>query len=63
MDGHALALEAKKRRPAVQVLYTSGYPGDTRAGKLDEGERLLMKPYRREDLAPAVRTILDKPRG
>ena len=65
LDGHALALEANRRQPALQVLYTSGYPRTTilRAGKLDKGARLLMKPYRREDLARAVRGILDAPRG
>ena len=65
LDGHALALEANRRQPALQVLYTSGYPRTTsmRAGKLDEGARLLMKPYRREDLARAVRGILDAPPG
>ncbi|MGH8534900.1 MAG: chemotaxis protein CheB [Gammaproteobacteria bacterium] len=63
LDGHALALEANRRRPALQVLYTSGYPRTTiqRADKLDKGARLLMKPYRREDLARAVRGILDAP--
>ncbi|MFH0342015.1 MAG: chemotaxis protein CheB [Chromatiales bacterium] len=61
LDGHALALEANKRHPALQVLYTSGYPRTTI--KLDEGARLLMKPYRREDLARAVRGILDAPPG
>ncbi|MDQ3583079.1 MAG: PAS domain S-box protein [Pseudomonadota bacterium] len=61
LDGHALALEANSRQPALQVLYTSGYPRTTimRAAKLDKGARLLMKPYRREDLARAVRGILD----
>ena len=65
LDGHALALEANRRQPALQVLYTSGYPRTTimRAGKLDKGARLLMKPYRREDLVRAVRGILDAPPG
>ncbi len=63
MDGHALAREAKKRRPGVRVLYTSGYPRNTiiRTGNLEESDRLLMKPYRKEDLARAVRRILDGP--
>ena len=65
LNGQALALEANRRRPALEVLYTSGYPRTTilRAGRLDEGARLLMKPYRREDLAQAVRGILDAPPG
>ncbi len=65
LDGQALALEANRRRPDLQVLYTSGYPRTTilGAGKLDEGARLLMKPYRREDLARAVRGMLDPPPG
>ncbi|MGH8478368.1 MAG: chemotaxis protein CheB [Gammaproteobacteria bacterium] len=65
LDGHALALQAMQRQPVLQVLYTSGYPRTTilRADELDEGARLLMKPYRREDLARAVRGILDAPPG
>jgi len=63
MHGRALAQEAKKQRPDMRVLYTSGYIQDTMVhqGKLDEGVELLNKPYRRHDLAMKVREILDRP--
>jgi len=63
MHGRALAQEAKKQRPDMRVLYTSGYTQDTMVhqGKLDEGVELLNKPYRRRDLAMKVREILDRP--
>ena len=61
MTGAELAVEAQRHQPALKVLYTSGYPKNTivHHGRLDEGALLLPKPYRREDLARAVRDVLD----
>jgi CheY-like chemotaxis protein len=60
MNGAQLAAEARRARPDLKVLLTSGYIAD-----LDEGQTLaqgslpvLGKPYRREDLARTLRQVL-----
>jgi CheY-like chemotaxis protein len=60
INGWQLAVEALHRRPALKVLYTSGYakidmPRDER---LDTDVLLLAKPYRKIDLAKMIRTAL-----
>ncbi|MDB5857336.1 MAG: sensory box protein [Ramlibacter sp.] len=60
MSGRELADLARAQRPALRVLYTSGYPEDAivHDGRLDAGVQLLAKPYRREELARRVGAIL-----
>ncbi len=60
MDGGQLAAQAWRSRPNLPVLYTSGYTGSAilHQGRLKAGARLLNKPYRKADLAKAVRTAL-----
>ena len=55
-----LAVLAKQKLPALQVLFTSGYTRNALVtdGRLDQGVRLLRKPYRREDLAKKLREVL-----
>jgi len=55
-----LAQRAAARTPPVPTLFTSGYTRDeiVHHGKLDAGVRLLSKPYRRDDLANMVRSVL-----
>ncbi|PRX99284.1 response regulator [Paraburkholderia sp. BL25I1N1] len=55
-----LAQRAAARSPAVPALFTSGYTRDeiVHHGKLDAGITLLSKPYRRDDLARKVRSVL-----
>jgi PAS domain S-box-containing protein len=55
-----LARQARKIRPDIGVLFTSGYPRDAivHGGRLDPGVELLSKPYRREDLARKLRHLL-----
>ena len=62
-NGRDLAEEAKKRRPDLKVLFTSGYTEDAivHHGRLDPGVLLLAKPYRRSDLARMLRLALDMP--
>jgi PAS domain S-box-containing protein len=61
MDGPHLAKELERRRPGTNVLFTSGYTESAMIhhGQLDAGVLLLQKPYRREDLARALRKALD----
>jgi PAS domain S-box-containing protein len=64
MSGRELAEEARRRRPDLRVLLTSGYTPDTIAnrGHLDEGVDLLDKPYKRADLARKIRQALERDR-
>ena len=52
IDGWELAAEGKQLIPGLKVIYASGLNDDT--GRLGAGERLLSKPYRRDDLLAAV---------
>jgi PAS domain S-box-containing protein len=63
MDGRDLARVAVACRPSLRVLLTSGFP-DARWGSPASrtGRRLLIKPYRKEELRRAVREVLDEPR-
>ncbi len=60
MNGRQLAEEALKRRPALKILYTSGYSEDVvvHQGRLDPGVLLLVKPYRKTELAKMIRIAL-----
>ena len=61
MNGRVLAGEVAGRRPAMKVLYMSGYTENAivHHGRLDEGIKLLHKPFQRVDLAGKVRAALD----
>jgi signal transduction histidine kinase len=60
--GPKLAEEALRLRPGLKVLYTSGYTENAvlHHGRLDPGIKLLNKPYRRQELAEMLRSILLK---
>lgn len=64
MNGIELARAARRLRPRLQVLLTSGYEdlGTMAGASADPMPRLLRKPYRREQLARAVRRQLSKRR-
>lgn len=61
IKGSELATRAAQRVPPLPVLLVSGYTRDEIAhdGRLPPGVALLGKPYRREDLARRVRSVLD----
>ena len=60
MSGRELADAVARHRPGLRVLYTSGYTEDAvlHQARLDESVLLLMKPYRRPQLAQMVRQAL-----
>jgi CheY-like chemotaxis protein len=62
MNGRELAAEAAQRVPGILVLFMSGYSEDTitHHGRLDADTKLLQKPFRRAELARAVRQVLDR---
>jgi PAS domain S-box-containing protein len=61
MSGRALAERASRKSPALSVLYMSGYTDDTLThhGRLEQGVRLLRKPFDKSDIARAVRAVLE----
>jgi PAS domain S-box-containing protein len=64
-DGRTLAAELVRRRPALRVLYVSGYTPDVIAtrGELDAPVELLHKPFTSAALLSRVRSLLDGARG
>jgi CheY-like chemotaxis protein len=63
MHGRMLAEEARRRRPGIKVLYTTGYTRNAivHNGRLDAGVNLLSKPFTYDSLAARVRRLLDQP--
>ncbi|HEX4114204.1 MAG TPA: PAS domain S-box protein [Stellaceae bacterium] len=62
MNGRQLADEAKRRRPDLKVLFTSGYARNAivHHGRLDPGVELLVKPFTFAGLAAKIRRVLDE---
>jgi CheY-like chemotaxis protein len=60
MNGRQLADAALQRRASLKVLYTSGYSNEAiiHHGHLEAGVLLLVKPYRKSDLAHMIRAAL-----
>jgi DNA-binding LytR/AlgR family response regulator len=63
MNGRGLADAARRVRPGLRVLFTSGYTENAvlHHGRLEHGALLLTKPYRRAQLDRAIRGALDSP--
>jgi CheY-like chemotaxis protein len=61
MNGRKLAEEARRRKPDLKVLYTSGYTRNAivHNGVLDTGVQLISKPFTLEQLALKIREVLD----
>ena len=62
LDGAALARQLVERWPSVKIVLTSGFPETNVNGALGvllQTIRLLSKPYRRDELARALRQALD----
>jgi len=61
VNGPQLADEARRRRPGLKVLFTSGYASDAivHDGRLDPGVNLIDKPFTYTALADKLRDVLD----
>lgn len=62
MDGHELSHRLASHRPALKILYMSGYADDVvanRGGIHNRGTTLLQKPFSRAALLGKVREVLD----
>jgi CheY-like chemotaxis protein len=62
MNGRTLADQARRLRPKLKVLFTTGYTRNAivHHGRLDTGVSLLGKPFTFDDLARKVRQTLDE---
>jgi CheY-like chemotaxis protein len=62
LNGRQLADAARRDRPDLRVLFTSGYTENAivHHGRLDRGVHLLSKPYRRQELASKLRRVLEE---
>ena len=64
MSGRDLAAAARRMRPGIRILFTSGYTDELFAASApapEPGTNFLAKPYRRRDLAAKLRATLDAP--
>jgi PAS domain S-box-containing protein len=64
-NGRQLADEARKIRPDIKVLFTTGYAQNAiiHHGRLDPGVQLIVKPFSFTGLAAKIRQILDNGSG
>jgi CheY-like chemotaxis protein len=64
-DGRALAEQIRGLQPKIKVVYVSGYHEAhlEETGIIAPGEQinLVKKPFRREELIPLIRQVLDAP--
>jgi PAS domain S-box-containing protein len=62
VGGKLLAEEVLRQRPDMPIIFMSGYTEDSviRQGRLNPGVQLLSKPFRKRELATAVREALDR---
>jgi PAS domain S-box-containing protein len=62
MSGLVRAREARKRRPDLKILFTSGFPGAHLASEegLLNADAMLGKPYRFHELAQKIRGALER---
>ena len=61
LNGRELAAKVAELHPKIAVLYVSGYSDDvlTQQGILDDGLKLLKKPFQLDVLTKLVRELLD----
>ncbi len=60
-NGKELADEARRRRPYLRVLYTTGYARADilRQGRLDANAQVVTKPFTFDELSTKVRAVFD----
>jgi PAS domain S-box-containing protein len=62
-NGAKLAQEARRRRPDLKILFTTGYTRNAvvHNGVLDPGVEMIGKPFTLDALAAKIRLVLDAP--
>jgi CheY-like chemotaxis protein len=65
INGRQLADEARRRKPHLRVLFTTGYARNAivHDGRLDPGVELITKPYAQAVLSTKLRDMLDASEG
>ena len=63
LNGSELAAEARRRRPSLKVLFTSGYAHSANGHKEAPNSNvdMIAKPYKRADVADRIREMLERP--
>lgn len=61
MTGVDIAAQARRLRPGIGVLFTTGYAATLPYGRLEGGMHLVAKPFTGAALADKVRDVLDRP--
>ena len=61
INGRQLVDEARRQRPGLKVLFTTGYARNAivHQGRIDPGVELLVKPFTRAQLAGRIRAVID----
>jgi len=64
VNGAKLAEEARRRRPDLRILFTTGYTRNAvvHNGVLDPGVEMIGKPFTLDGLAAKLRLVLETPR-
>ena len=57
MSGPELAAEARRLRPDLPILFTTGYAHDGSDSLLDAGEAMIAKPFTIDQLAVKLREM------
>ena len=62
MNGPDLMAEFRRRVPTIKIIYMTGYAEQAfdHTGELEEGTRLIQKPFKKTDFANAIRETLDE---
>lgn len=60
MNGIDLCTRARKMRPGLKTLLTSGFPGEVLVPAVSPDPDILVKPYSQRKLAQAIRQRLDE---
>lgn len=61
MTGYAAADAARSIRPDVKVMFMTGYGAPPASQGVHAGAPMLRKPFRKQELAEAVRAALEAP--
>ena len=59
VSGHTLADAARRARPGLRVLFTTGYDADTGLAAASTGMHFIAKPFSLSQLASKVREVLE----
>ena len=60
MSGFDLVQRAREFQPDLKVLLTTGYAAETDSMLADVKDPILKKPYKKQQLAQALRSVLEQ---